>query len=452
MTVLKLPKIKLPKLDKRKKKFLLGGLIVAALFVTSSYMLSPEGDRDIFAFGTPNYQINTLGSLTPLTTDSVVNSIASDLKISFTWGVDGTPPSAGDFHAILRTSVLDNIEDVYSTRSGNTYTFNFGLLNAHAGTFTYYLTFYAVGGSFFYSGNSFTFQVSNLVQVIDPPTFVSTPDDVGEAVVDYAYTLSWKFKYTESCDVTLEQDGVVKDTRAFAGSSFTQDYSYVFTPPTDGDWIFRFTLDPTSTVHSSLVDEVVFGAITFEDYTMIDEIPGGLENVGVVMDGTLPNFGLALHHEWLIGTIVPPDVHAYPKQGDLSIKLAFTLAGVSIDILGDTKVVMFNSAGERLEFPMTTQFTLTTWFGISFSSWKEVVIDLDAIPAGEYACEVRTVSPANNVIYRIATFNLSVNTFPIGFVVTYGGIILLISAVSIISIRVLREAKGWWGFQGKYNK
>lgn len=458
MVGLKIPKLRFPKLDKRKRRFLIVALIALSFFIAGGIMFGTEVDRDIFDYGTATYQVKNkiTGVLSPLTADSVVYADTSRLKISFTWTASNVPPAASDFHCVLRTSILDNIEDVYSTRSGDTYTFNYDLENVYQGTYTYYITLYAVT-EFFYVGNSFTFTITKFTpQEIEPPTLDYKPDDVVGAPIDYAIPLSWGFTYNANCSVTLFQDGIEVDSRLFEKkfySVYTQDYTYVFTPTEEGDYLFEWYLETDNLLHY-LNDAVSVGAIIWEDYVLVDEIPSGFENVGVTMEGTLASIGLPLQHAWLIGSLVPADVHAYPKTGELTVKMAFTTAtGTSIDILADTKLVMFDAAEERTEYEMTSVFvTEPILFGLlgrSYSSWKEVVIDLDEIPAGEYRCEIRTVYPPDNCIYKIAVFNLSVNTFPIGFVVTYGGIILLIGVLSIITIVALRRFRYWWGFHGK---
>jgi len=445
-------------MEKGKKKKLIVGVIVALFIVTLGPVAirfgANEGlDKDIFDFGTPNYQINTLGVLTPLTTDSVVYADTSSIKLTFTWGYSTTAPTADDFHLILRTSVWDNIEDVYSSKSGNVYTFNFDLENTYTGTNTYYLTFYAAT-DFFYIGDSFSFQITKYTpQQVDAPTWIETPDDIADAPVGYTKDLTWKFKYTEKCTVTLEQDGIEIDSRVYEktwASVYTQDYTYPFVSTEEGNYIFKLTVDPEGLLPLAISDDVNVGTITWEDYTLIDGAPDGMTNVSVIMDGTMSLIGWSTHNEWLIGNAAPIDVYDVPKQGNLNIKLMFQLAGVSMDTLGNTKVVIFNSANERTEYPMTSQFEVKYFFGFTYNSWKQVVINLDDFVAGEYRCEIRTVSDANNQIYKIATFNLSVNTLPVGWIVSNAGLIAIIGVVSIVTVKLLREGKGWWGFQGKY--
>jgi hypothetical protein len=454
---LKTPKLKFPKLDKKRKRFLIVSLIALAFFVSGGVLLSSEDTRPLFDYGTVDYDVITAGISTDLNAGDTVYADVSSARITFVWTSNYESPDARDFKAELKTSIWDVVLVEDSTKVGNTYTFSFDLKKCHEGTFSYYFELYCTTGTddqWFYSGTSFSFIVVNTFETIDPPVFITPlPEDITEQPLGYYSTLKWDYKYGGPATLTLQQDGEVVDTQTIAGSPHNQQYVYIFDPGEEGAWRFRFTIDPDEILHLPIWDEMDVGFVSWEDYTLIDEIPEGLENVGVVMDGSLAAFGLDLHHQWLIGNLPPAGVHAYPKQGDLTIRLMFHLVGVSIDILGDTKVVMFNTAEERTEYPMTTVYEVGFGaFGLSFDSWKEVVISLDSIPAGEYRCEIRTVSPANMMIYKIATFNLSVNTFPIGFVATYGGIILAIGIVSIVSIKALREVRGWWSFKGKYVK
>ena len=89
-------------------------------------------------------------------------------------------------------------------------------------------------------------------------------------------------------------------------------------------------------------------------------------------------------------------------------------------------------------------------FGFGLETWFEVNIDLEELAAGEYECEIRC--EYSGALYKVSTFNIAVRTFPTAWLATNIGIIALISVGSIITIKILREGKGWWGFQGKYGK
>lgn len=443
---------------KNRKKLFIVGLLILAFVFSSPYMFGTEDTRNIFDYGSVSYQIVPLitGNPSGLSSGDTVYANTHSVKVTFTWTSSSMEPDEYDFHALLALSIWDIAEDVYSVKSGKIYTFEFDLTKCHAGTFGYYIQLYATGGAddqWFYSGKGISFNVVNLVETTDLPEFIELPEDIDSQPVGYAYTLKWKFKYDASATLTLQQDGVVIDTETFDGSPFTSDYFYVFNPAVEGDWRFRFTLTPDNWLHAPIWDEMDIGFITWEDYTINDGVPEGFENTGVTLDGTMVLIPLPLHQEWLLSDDAPADVRAYSRTGDMTIRLVAqeTLLGLWDTILGDTKIVMFHTDGERLEFPMHTETGVgLNIFGLKYTSWKEVVINLNAIPAGEYYCEIRAIHGGN--LYNISAFELAVNIQPWNFLAIGTGTLLMLAVSGVVMIIVARQVKGWWHYQGKYGR
>lgn len=434
--------MKLPKLSNlfkflkgRNKKIMVASIIFMAFFFSSPYLLSTEDTKSIFDYGAVLYQTHTLGTYATFKAGDTINSLLSDIKITFTWNTAiVSAPEERDFHVILWNGWANQVEDVYSTKSGNVFTFNFGLLNAFTGTNDYYFTLYATRDlneykSAYYQGNSFGFKISNILQITDAPSWIEVPADIPEAVIGFPESLSWKFKYSAACSGSLYQDDVLIDSRDFAaGNVFTQEYSYTYNPTVERNYVFKFTLTPETT-HSAISDSMNVGVISFEEFGITDGMPPNTA-CSIDIKGTIAMIGLEAHNVWNASSDAPTIV---PLDG----KLYITLHTWNYD---GAKIVLTSSSDGTTE-EIVLRHALGTW-------WNEV--DLGSYADGEYQVEV--LVNALGSWWRISTFSISVRTIPYSFLLTILVFVGVFSIGSVFVLKMLREAKGWWSFQGNYNK
>lgn len=461
----------LDNMDKKKKRKLIVGVIVALFVVTlGSGAIRFGGDeldiiRPLFDYATGTYTMSVSRVSVPLESGDTVDVLVNDevsITVQVHWDSTRNHPQQiqckiidsyyGIFYQDIAWDDIDNNDDYFWT---------FDLKDLPTGNYVYHFEFVgyypdAETATSIYDGQSFYFNIDKTAeQIPDEPSIWDEPDDF-EMVDTSSRTLIWEYQYGSSGTITLSMDGDVEDTTTFTGRSSSQFYRYTFNPESQaiGDYVFKFSLDPDYTGHSTLESSVTVTVIT---HSVIDGIPSDLDGVAIRLDGQLSTIGWDISHQWIEDKdAVPSDVYGLPKTGNLRVVVVGELGdSYSITAFTGVRMILRNPTISDISLDLVLETEITSPFGVfmfgfTLTTWYEVNVDLDSLEAGEYECEI--LCEHGGAWYRVSEFTLAVNVFPVGWLIGNIGLIVLVMVSSVVVVKVLREGKGWWGFQGKYGR
>ena len=194
-------------------------------------------------------------------------------------------------------------------------------------------------------------------------------------------------------------------------------------------WIYPAD-DESAILYSEITTITV---VSVEDDNLIEGLPTGVEcTISVV--GTIAVINFPSKQVWNAEYSAPIMT---PLTGTMAVFLhtaSFTAA----------KVLVFEIDGEESIDEWRLSRSADGWMTTSF-------YNLDSLPDGEYRFEVRA-EYQSTAWYRIATFSMAVRVFPTFWFMQNALFIGILGVATIFAIRGLREAKGWWSFEGKYTK
>lgn len=437
---MKIPKVEFKKLLKNRK--VIGFLLIAAFVVTLSTAIRLGTDeldivRPLFDNATGTYTVSVLGVPHTLESGETVSVLLNDLisiNVHVQWtSTRNRPPQ-------IQCKIMDSFYGIFyqdiawsDVDSDDNYYWNFDLKDLPTGNYAYHFEFVGYYPSItaptsIYDGQSFYFNIDKYAeQIPDAPSIIEEPADF-DMIDDFSSELVWQYQYKDAGTISLSLDGVVQDTVASIESSAQQVYRWTFNPTENGDYVVKFELDPTHDGHATVESIVNVHVVSYEDYHLIEGLPSGV-TCNIAVQGTISMLGLPANNVWDAANVAPVIA---PLDGSMILTLhtaSFTAA----------KLVIISPDGTSEELDLRK--ALLTW-------WNE--IDLTTYEAGEYTFEVRCEH--SGAWYRISTFTIAVRTIPYSFIVLGIGIFAALSIASVVLIKVLREATGWWGFKGKYNK
>jgi len=168
-------------------------------------------------------------------------------------------PTSEDFSATLYTSAGALVEGGRDrTTYLNSYKWWFDLEQCPTGTFTYYITFFAVIESDVVSrSNSFEFKITNT----EAPTYTDAvitgkPSDATLDAGDVS-TLTWKFTYNGPCDAFVTRNGVEVQQLAYGVSTGERVFNHLVDTTVPGTYTLVFNVVPDASVNPWISDTVI---------------------------------------------------------------------------------------------------------------------------------------------------------------------------------------------------
>ena len=422
---------KIPKIKKKHKKPLYIGILIFALVFTSGALLFQGEEsliRDIALYSDIEYTVKPSG--VELESGDLLQAQVHDVEVKLTWTSTSSNPH------ILRCTLkgVEYAEGAWVTETtGKVYTWTFRLDTIPVGTFNCHFEFTgyfpdASAPERIYMGDSFNFQINNLIEVTEDPDITTKVDDmtIGDEMTQ---RLTWRYNYASSSTLTLHKNGVLVRTQAGIDSITDQVFQEVIGPLDPGTYTYVFSINPGG-ITIPTTDTAIITVVPQLDFETEGGLPSTVE-CNVEVTGTISTIGLPSTQIWNARSTAPG---LTPLQGIMKVVLHCGGAFSDADLF-----VYLN--GEHVDTIQMNKFLLIWW----------VDIDLDSMEAGEYTFEARCHHDGTDLDYKVTSFVMAVRVFPTAWVLSGVIILTLVSVGMIFLIIIVREVKGWWGFQGKYS-
>lgn len=458
-------------------------LAVSLVFAASNILFSDyTWDRDLENYATVHFWVvNDNGVKTDLVKGQTIDADTQHMYLEVIWTSSSLKPQ----YMTDAAKILAGGKDTSYTRgytsfslSGSTYTsdtFGFKLFDTGTTNPSYIYIGLVYSGDYYvdytYGMYSDAFIVYNSHKDVPAPQWVEKPEPITDAIVDWSYTVGWKFDYADACNVTITSPGFPTTFQHFPYNPTTsngiQEFFYHYIPEIPMTRTFTCTLTPDYVPSQAITDTVKIGSVTWEDFNLKETFPPFVNQSVVVVDGHAPGINIQIP---FIGTIGgqnfkwsvkdnPPAGVSGSWGGDIRISIMFQLfegSGINFDIFGDTKVVLFQKGTDnRYEFQMETVSSkerpnflqgilkVLPFLGdaiLSLSQWKEVNINLNDLPAGDYRVEIRSELNSGSEVIKYLLDNWDMNVGFFSFTLGDSPFIVVGVVIGFIAVAILLYA------------